>query len=101
MADHNLRQHSPLVYIFINPTLLFNIIKVLWWPHPMRKNKWKHLIMVSCPLCQVAVLFLEQVLRVGVEVSIPSVLGGSCQLKMAALGVGLGLRDPVCYGASA
>ena len=67
----------------------------------MRKNKRKHLIMVSCPFGQVAVLFLEQVLRVGVEVSVPSVLGGSCQLKMAAPGAGLGLHDSVCYGASA
>lgn len=42
MADHNLWQHSLMVCILINPTFLFNIIKVLWWPHPMRKNEWKH-----------------------------------------------------------
>ena len=39
----------------------------------MRKNKWKCLIMVSCPFHQVEGLFLEQVFRVGVEVSVLSV----------------------------
>lgn len=101
MADHSLRQHSPLFYIFIDSTLLFNIIQVLQWPRPVRQNKWKHLIIVSCPFCQVGGLFLECVLRVGAEVSVLSVLGGSSQLRMVAPGVDLGMHDFACGGASA
>lgn len=64
---------SFVLHFLINPVLLFNIIKVLWWPHPGRKNKRKYLIMVSCPFHLGEVLFLEQVFRVGVEVGILSV----------------------------
>lgn len=49
----------------------------------------------------VEVLFLEQVFRVGVEVSILSLLGGNSQLRMAAPGVGSGQHDSVYCGASA
>ena len=56
--------------------------------------------MVLCPFPPVEVLFLEQVFKVGVEVSILALLGGS-QLRMASPGVGSEQHDSVCCGASA
>lgn len=58
-----------MVCILIHPTFLFNIIKVLWWPHPMRKTNGNTIIVLR-PFCQVEILFLDWVLRIGVEASI-------------------------------